>query len=148
MGSSIRKVEFRSAVKILEDMLLTLPQVEIKTRHYRAAGLYAREITIPAGTVLTGQIHKYEHLNIVSAGRIVIATESGPQLIEAPYAVVSAPGTKRAGYTLNDTVWTTIHATDKVSIEELERELVTNDYEGFGLTDEALDRLEELKWPG
>lgn len=120
-------------VKILrlEDYMKTLPPVEIEPVHYHAKGLYAREIFIPKGTLLTGKIHRSEHLNIISKGDISVVTEFGTKRIVAPFTMVSQPGTKRVGYANEDTVWTTIHATDEVEIEKLEAELVTDTYEEY-----------------
>lgn len=98
-------------------------------RHHFSKGIYAREMFIPAGTVLTGKIHRHEHLNIISAGDISVLTEEGPKRIVAPYTVVSPPGTKRLGYAHTDTVWTTIHATHETNLELLELEFITQEYE-------------------
>lgn len=108
----------------LENELKKLEQIEIQTTHHFAKGIYAREIKIPAGTVLTGKIHKTEHLNIVSQGKIAVWTEDGMKVIEAPFTMVSRPGTKRVGYALEDTVWTTIHGTEEKDLERLETELI------------------------
>jgi hypothetical protein len=52
----------RAKVEALEDEIAKLPQVDCPVRHYFAPGLYAREMTIPAGVTLTGAVHKTEHL--------------------------------------------------------------------------------------
>jgi quercetin dioxygenase-like cupin family protein len=103
------------------------------TRHYFANGLYAREIEIPAGVRLVGKAHFSEHINIVSKGRIVVFTDEGEREITAPCTFVAKPGTKRAGYAIEDTVWTTIHSnpTHETDIAKLERELVTDDNAGY-----------------
>ena len=124
-------LEMRDRISSLEDVLRNAEQCEIEPVHYFADGVYAREITILKDTVLTGKIHLTQHLNIISKGKIQIATESGFKIIEAPYTMVSEPGTKRAGYALEDTVWTTIHVTDKTDIEEIEKETVVETYEEF-----------------
>lgn len=84
-------------------------QVEVETIHHHSDGLYGREIRIKAGTLLTGKVHRGEHLNIVSKGRITVWTEDGMKTVEAPFTLVSKPGTKRVGFAHTDTVWTTIH---------------------------------------
>lgn len=117
-------VPTREQIERLEAAMRELPPVEIPPRHYFADGLYAREITIPAGTLVTGKIHRTEHLNIVSKGDITVWTEDGMKRVRAPFALVSRPGTKRVGYAHEDTVWTTIHATRETDLEALERELI------------------------
>lgn len=114
----------RHQVAKLEAVLKTLPQLEIPANHYYAEGLYAREIFIPVGTILTGKIHRAGHLNIISQGEILVWTEDGMRHLKAPFVLPSYPGAKRAGYTLTDTVWVTIHATEKTDLVELEQELI------------------------
>lgn len=120
----------RERLDTLEAELLKLPQVEIPPRHYFAKGLYAREITIPKGTLLTGKIHTGQHINIISKGDITVLTEHGPKRVKAPCTLISPPGTKRAGYAHEETVWTTIHAnpTDETDPDVLESILITPMY--------------------
>jgi hypothetical protein len=114
----------REKIDALEALMLREPQVEIEPVHHFAQGLYAREITIKAGTLLTGKIHRTEHLNIISKGRIVVLTEDGMREVAAPFTMISRPGTKRVGFALEDTVWTTIHATTETDLAKLELELI------------------------
>lgn len=123
--------------------MLQEPQIEIKTTHYFAKGIYAREIFIPKGVLLTGKIHKTEHLNIVSQGKIAVVTEFGQKIIEAPCTLVSEPGTKRAGLALEDTVWTTIHGTNETDLEKLELELIADSHEA--LEADAKPQIEVVK---
>ena len=113
----------RQKVEALEDELAKLPQVELATRHYFAPGMYARELTIPAGVTLTGAVHKTEHLSVISAGRILVESGDGPVEICAPYTFVSQPGAKRAGFAIEATVWTTFHPTTTTDLDALCEEL-------------------------
>jgi len=121
----------RQSIEMLEHEMLEYPQVEIEPKHYFADGLYAREIFIPKGTLLTGMIHMREHLNFISQGDITVVTIGGRKRIQAPYTMASMPGTKRAGYAHEDTIWTTVHATESTDMDELEEELVTNSYDKY-----------------
>jgi hypothetical protein len=133
----------RAALLNLEEFLKKQPQAEFVTNHYFAPGVYARELYIPKGHALTGKIHRTEHLNIVSVGRIAVVTEEGKRfVIEAPYTFVSKPGTKRAGFALEDTVWTTIHPTTETNLDKLEDELIAP---SFGALEADLKPLLEDK---
>lgn len=94
-------------------------------KHIFAPGVYAREITLPAGVILTGKVHKEEHLNFISKGRVHVYTEQdGLQEFVGPMTMVSKSGTKRVVHVLEETVWTTIHhnpenKTDLLELEEL-----------------------------
>jgi hypothetical protein len=122
----------RGKIERLEGMMKGFDeQVEIKPVHHFAKGLYAREIFIPKGTLLTGKIHKDEHLNIVCKGEISVLTEQGPQRIKAPCTIISKPGTKRVGYAHEDTVWITVHATQETEVEKIDESLVVDTYEQY-----------------
>lgn len=101
--------DLRERIVALEDEMLKMPQVEIKTTHHFAPGIYMREIFIPKGVLLTGKIHKTEHLNILSQGRLSVLTEGGIETLVASTVVKSQPGIKRAGYAYEDSVWITVH---------------------------------------
>lgn len=110
-------------VNRLESEISRLPQASCPVWHHFAPGLYARQMFIPAGTVLTGAVHKTEHLCIVS-GDIDVTTDDGVRRITAQQLVIkSAPGAKRAGFTHADTFWTTVHATDETDLDKLVIEL-------------------------
>jgi hypothetical protein len=126
-------LDLRAKIDRLEALMRSEPQVEIEPVHYFAHGLYAREITIKAGTLLTGKVHRTEHLNIVSKGRIAVWTEDGMREVSAPFTMVSRPGTKRVGYALEDTVWTTIHATEETDLVKLEAILIAPSHEALAL---------------
>ena len=122
----------RSKVLELEDAMRREPdQIHIEPVHYFAKGLYAREITIPKGAVLTGKIHLFEHINIISKGDISVLTEHGVKRIKAPATIISQPGIKRVGYAHEETVWTTIHACDVKDGDEAEKFLVVDTFEEF-----------------
>lgn len=82
---------------------------ETLTRHWFAPGIYARELLIPAGTCLTGKIHRHEVLNIC-VGDISVLTEDGVKRMTGHHTLVSPAGIKRVGFAHADTLWTCIHA--------------------------------------
>ena len=83
---------------------------DLPIKHSFAPGIYAREMTIPEGTLLLGKVHKHRHHNFLMQGSIIVLTESnGVELLQAPLMIVSEPGTQRIGYAVTDTIWTTVH---------------------------------------
>lgn len=107
----------------LENAIAELPQVIFPLKHYFAHGLYAREMTIPQGGVLTGAVHKTEHLVVISKGVIKVFDGNETVTLSAPCTFVSQPGVKRAGYALEETVFTTFHATEERDLDKLVEEL-------------------------
>lgn len=105
----------------LESALLKLPQVELPVEHDFCAGVYARTMHIPAGTVLTGAVHRHECIFLVRRGLLMVTTDDGPKQLEGGDMFVTPAGTKRAGAALTDVVVTTFHAnpTDETDPIEL-----------------------------
>lgn len=121
----------RQAVCDFEEWIRTLEPVEFPTRHYFSPGVYAREITIPAGTALTGKIHKYAQLNILSKGEMSVLTHEGVKRVAAPFTIVSPPGTKRAAIAHTECVWTTIHGTDETDLDKIEAHFIAQDEQEY-----------------
>jgi hypothetical protein len=97
---------------------------ELQVFHHFADGMYARELHIPAGVVLTGEIHKTQHLAMVAAGSITVWTEDGMKRLDAPSLFVSQPGAKRAGYAHEYTVFITFHATTETDPEKIREAVI------------------------
>lgn len=121
----------RDKVNIIEAEILKHPQIEAPVKHYFSSGLYARELFIPAGAILTGRIHKYQNLNILSAGEMAVLTEDGCKRVSAPFTVVSPRGTKRVAYAFTDCVWTTILATDETDPDVIETKFTAGSEQEF-----------------
>lgn len=118
-------------VEDIERHMLAMPQVALRVVHHFSHGLYARELHIPAGTCLTGAIHKYANFNVLSAGEMTVLTETGARRVRAPFSVVSPPGTKRIAYAHTDCVWTTVHATDSTDVDEIEAAMTARSVQGY-----------------
>jgi hypothetical protein len=116
----------------LEDRMRSLEDeqgIEIPPIEYHCNGVYAREIHIPAGVALVGEIHLQAQINVVSKGVIRVFTEGGVKTITAPHTFISPAGTKRAGYVVEDTVWTVFHATTSEDEDEIREEFIAPNYQ-------------------
>lgn len=106
-----------------EEFALEQPQVEILLVEKFINGMYTREILIPAGTILTGQVHKYAYVDIMLYGDILVATPDGTMRLKGHNIMEGVPGRKRAGYAYEDTGWITVHREDQVKPGDMEREI-------------------------
>lgn len=112
------KEPMRQKVCRLEDSLRSLPQAVCPVRNLFAPGIYAREMTVPAGVTATGAVHKTEHMTLID-GHCVLTTDEGPKEFKGHHVIVSKPGTKRAIHAIEQTIVTTIHPTDETDEEKL-----------------------------
>jgi len=118
----------RAAIFDLEDWLKTQPQGDVVITHLFAPGVYTREMFVPAGCMITGAIHKTEHISIFLSGTMLVPDETGQTIeISGPIVELAKPGIKRVGYVTKDVRWITVHATEETNLETLEKMLVTND---------------------
>lgn len=151
--------ELREAIFNLEHFMEGQPQVEIETIHRFAPGVYTREMVVPAGVMLTGYIHKTEHISIFLQGKMLIPDENGgSKEITAPIVETAQPGVKRVGVALEDVRWITVHPTEETDIEVLEGLLVTNDfseveylvdqqdYALIGIPEDVIEFMEAVEW--
>ena len=126
-------LEMRNKIMDLEEAVLGIggtrdTETISPLNHYHCKGTYAREIFIAKGTVMIGKIHRHEHINVISQGSCWVTTEAGTELLTAPLTFISLPHIKRAVYAVEDTVWTTVHPTDKTDLKELEDEIIAPSY--------------------
>lgn len=109
----------------------TFPGALLPVKHYIAGGVYLRELFIPKGVVLTGYIHRHEHLAMYD-GDISIYDGIGLRRLTGRGTFTSEAGVKRAGYAHEDTFFTTIHRLSnprETDISKIEDELMTATYE-------------------
>lgn len=123
----------RDDILRLEEAIKTLPQIDPEplTKHYFADGVYLRQLTIPAGVVVTGKIHKTRHLTIICSGTVQITTDDGVVELTGPAVFVSEPGIKKAAYAITDTVVMNPHPTESTDLEEIEREFIAPSFDAL-----------------
>jgi hypothetical protein len=106
---------------------------------------YAREIFLPKGSFVIGKIHRHQHLNFISKGKVKVFTEFGEKYFEAPCTFVSEVGLKRAVYAEEDTTWTTVHLTEfenESDLDKIEHEVIAPTYDEMSLISSTNKPLE------
>lgn len=108
-------------IKIVDQV----PQLEIPVTHHFSPGIYAREITMPAGCTGVGHIHKHQHLNIALTGHALVTCDGQTYEVRASFIMESMPGAQKAFQVFEDLRWITIHPNPKEirDIVEMEREI-------------------------
>lgn len=128
--SVISTNERREKLSELESAMLQKDQVEIPVNHRFSGGIYARELTIPKGTLLTGRIHKFDHFDIMLSGDITVSTDSGEvKRLTGLNIMEGKAGKKRAGYAHEDTHWITFHSAEERDPQEMYEFLTCESFE-------------------
>ena len=126
--------------KIANCLLDLNSPVEMPVKHHHSPGVYIREITLPAGTVLVGKVHKTRHLNVVQSGLVTIITPYRKFLVAGPCTFESFEGEQKIGIVHEVCVWSTVHVTDKTDVDDIVEDIVASTYEEV----EALKILEGI----
>ena len=130
------KLNFRENLSKIEDAMhkhpsaITGDNFEAKnpTKSTFVGGCYIREIFMPADQIITTKIHKKDHPFFVLSGKIIVISEKGKQEIIGPYHGITRAGTKRLISVIEDCVFITVHATDKLTVEEVTKEVIAEDF--------------------
>jgi hypothetical protein len=131
-------------VDALEVAMMQLPKADCPVRHTFTPGLYSREISFAAGTLITSKIHKTCHQWILSKGRLALLDKDSGRWeeIAAPASGTTRPGTRRVAFILDDAVFTTFHPTHLTDPAQIERELIYEHSEHLaGLVQPPPDRI-------
>lgn len=106
-------------------------RTELRVEHHFSYGVYARTLYIPKDCTLSGNIHKYENLNILLKGRLRVSIDNKIEEIEAPFTTVSPPGTKRIAWALEDSIWMTIHGTHERDLKLIEKVFIAHNEQEY-----------------
>lgn len=82
----------------------------LETTQLLVPGLLVREIRIPAGTLLCGEVHRWEHVNTFCGDITVIDEAEDVVRYRGMHTVLGRPGARRIGFTHANTVWVTSSA--------------------------------------
>lgn len=122
-------------------------EVGIEILHHFAPGIYAREMRVPAGRLITSKVHRFENLSILSRGRMVLYQDDGTVVeVVAGMHVVAPAGARRVAWVLEDSVWTVFHATTNTNPDEIEAQVVAPSRAEYLKFSAAADK--ELSWVG
>jgi hypothetical protein len=109
--------------------ILQLPPRELPLVHRFTPGLYIREIYMPKDTVLTSLLHLTTHPFFIMKGDVSVWYHGIPvQRYRAPYTGITEAGTRRLLLTHEDTIWTTVHATDLTDPDEIAEAITSRDF--------------------
>ncbi len=155
-----RVKRFRELIMEFEEQLLSLPgsygdpkeagrNKIVNTinplKHTFADGLYIREIFMPKGQIVSTGIHKVEHPYFVQKGDVSVLTDEGIKRVKAPYNGITKPGTKRLIYMHEDSVWITVHATNKSKVEDVLNDVIAKDFDDPDISIESMKKQLKLK---
>lgn len=135
--------ERNNQVDDFEHLLLsTFEPIDAPIRNFFTEGLYAREISVSAGSWITSKIHKTEFIFVVSKGKLIVSMDNGEEIeIEAPYTGISKPYSRRVAYVVEDCIWTTFHANPNNETEAQIEERIIEKHDNELLTEGMKNKM-------
>ena len=129
--SPLEKIEnLTQALEVLEGVERSNEKKEIglgcEYEHSFTNGIYVRKMRIPKDLVIVTAVHKTQHPYFIMYGDVSVFSEDGMVRLVGPYSGITEPGTQRALRTHEDTLWITIHATDKTDIESIMKDIAVD----------------------
>lgn len=124
-------------IDVVENIIANQPQVECPVTHRFTPNMYIREVFVPAGTILTSEIHKEEHPHVLSLGKITMWDGEGGQItVSAPYSGITKANARRVVYVHEDCIFTTFHVTQATNVEDVEKDIFV-EYENTLMDEKA-----------
>jgi hypothetical protein len=83
--------------------------------------LYGRELHLKKGTIAIGATHKHPTIIVLLKGKVVVVSQMGRRVMEAPCIYPSNPGLHRIAFVLEDCIWVNVIATAHVGEDNLSK---------------------------
>lgn len=126
-----------------EKTMLQMQQVECSVVHHFGPGVCIREVFMPAGTLAIGHKQKFDHLNVMLRGKVMVANDDGTtQILTAPVIFTGKAG-RKIGYVMEDMVWQNIYPTNIKDADAVEAFFVekSDDWHNDQATKFAIDSV-------
>lgn len=99
-------------------------EIDLNVVHHFSDGVYARQMTLPAGHFAVTHAHEYDHLSILASGRVLLEVDGLITDLKAPACVTIAAGKHHRITATEDAMWFCIHATDETDPDKLDEVLI------------------------
>jgi hypothetical protein len=130
LNTDITKKNINDSIDQLEVMMGEGEIIDCPLIHRFADGMYIREIFMPKSippkiTLITSMVHNTTHPYFILQGKVaVISDNDGEQILEAGYAGITIPNTRRALRIIEDCRWVTCHSTNIKPKDDSEESLM------------------------
>jgi len=120
LAASAMRGLMSNGVEQAEQFMLSHEQADCPVTHHFGPGIYIRELRMKAGVFAIGHRQKYQHMNVLLKGRVLMLQNDGSTVeVCAPATFVGQPG-RKMGYVLEDVVWQNVYATNVRDVDTLE----------------------------
>lgn len=113
------KKAYHDRVDELETKMAGYTPIECPLQHTFTPKLYTRTILMESGSLIVSKVHRTRHPFFIMFGVAWVQVNGGKwERLEAPYMGITEPGTRRILYIEKNCIWSTVHPTDVVPIDD------------------------------
>lgn len=94
--------------------------IDLSVVHHFSAGLYAKQMHLPAKHFAVSHAHAYDHLSILAKGDVTVEVDGVRTEYKAPACINILAGLHHTITAHEDSVWFCIHATDETDVENID----------------------------
>ena len=99
--------------------------MNIDTLHHFSDGLYAKQMSIPKGSIACQHKHEYDHLSVLAQGKVrVLFDEDKVEVYEAPACINIRKGINHTIMAIEDSTWFCIHHTFETDMNKIDSVLI------------------------
>lgn len=99
-------------------------EIDIGVVHHFSAGVYAKQMLLPAKHFAVSHAHAYDHLSILAKGRATVEVQGVETEYTAPACITILADEHHTITAIEDSVWFCIHATDETDPESVDEVLI------------------------
>jgi quercetin dioxygenase-like cupin family protein len=99
-------------------------EIDLKIQHHFSDGLYAKEMQLPKDHYAVSHKHIYDHLSILSKGKVIIEIDNVKKEYIAPACINIVAGVEHKIIAIEDSFWYCIHATSETDIAMVDNVLI------------------------
>ena len=98
--------------------------IDLGVAHHFSAGLYAKQMHLPAKHFAVSHAHAYDHLSILAKGDVTVEVDGVRTEYKAPACINILAGLHHTITAHQDSVWFCIHATDETDVDKIDEILI------------------------
>jgi quercetin dioxygenase-like cupin family protein len=99
-------------------------EVDLGVVHHFSAGLYAKQMLLPAKHFVVSHAHAYDHLSILAKGDVTVEVDGVRTEYKAPACINILAGQHHIITAHEDSVWFCIHATEETDANKIDEVLI------------------------
>lgn len=99
-------------------------EIDLNVIHHFLAGVYAKQMLLPAKHFAVSHAHAYDHLSILAKGQVTVEVQGVKTQYMAPACITILAGQHHTITAHEDSVWFCIHATDETDPANVDEVLI------------------------